>query len=768
MRLIIRIAKNELRYLFYSPVAWVVLLAFWVMIALDYFNVLHDMANVQEVMTKNSNPQWSWYPKSVTGMLFGGVYRTAVSYLYLFIPLLTMGLISREKNAGTIRLLYSSPTGLRQIVLGKYLGIMLYLLMLVAIVGIVMIVGVIDIRKEDYGLFISGLLGFYLLACAYSAIGLFMSAVSIHPVISAISTFMIIFVLDRIGMLWQQYDFLRDLTWFLSMQNRTQKMIFGLVVTRDIFYFLVIAFIFVSFTMIKLQSGKESRPWFIKAGRYMLVMIVALMTGYLTSRPVLTKYWDTTATKGNTIPPELQQMLATIGDSSLEVTLYVNMLSRNSYFSLGMPEKRNPSYLALFWDQYLRFKPDIRFNYEYFYDIDPQTPDSTWYDIYPGKTPQQIALKVAERKEWDMSKVKSPEEIRKIVDLKKEGNRMVMVLKYKGRTEVARTLNDTQCWPDWYNMSAVFKRLLEPEKISKIYFLTGDLERDIRIRGDRGYYDHTEKSIRASLPNMGFDIDTLNLNTQALPPDMATLVLADPIMDLSTGVQAKIKSYLNNGGNMMILGKPGKQYVLNPLLQQLGVQLLPGQLVQPSYDETPEKVVALPTSRADSLSWLTEGLDIVGMPCVAGIDTIRGSNYSPNLLLHTAPGKTWLKAGDLIIDSTLPAFNALAGDMKRNIFATSFQLTRNTGKKEQRIIVFGSADFISNLRILMNLDFIKGAHSWLTYNHFPVQLTMIAPADILLTVSERGAYVQKILFIWILPGCLLLTGTILLIRRKRK
>ncbi|RZS65480.1 Gldg family protein [Pseudobacter ginsenosidimutans] len=768
MRLIIRIAKNEMRYLFYSPIAWIVLLAFWVLIALDYFNQLHDMANVQEIMVKNSNPNWTWLPRSVTGMLFGRVYQTAVSYLYLFIPLLTMGLISREKNAGTIKLLYSSPAGLRQIVFGKYLGIMLYLLMLVTIVGIVMIMGVMDIRKEDYGLFISGLIGFYLLCCAYSAIGMFMSAISIHPVISAISTFMIIFVLDRVGMLWQQYDFIRDITWFLSLQNRTQKMIFGLVVTRDIFYFLLITFIFVSFTIIRLQSGRESRSWYIKTGRYVLVVVVALLTGYLTARPVLTKYWDSTANKGNTIPPELQQMLRTIGDSSLEVTLYVNILSRTSTFALGMPEKRNPSYLTHFWDQYLRFKPDIKFKYEYFYDIDPQTSDSAWFDIYPGKTISQIALKVAERHEWDISQFKTPEEIRKIVDLKKEGNRMVMLLKYKGRTEVARTMNDTEGWPDRDNMASVLKRLLEPDKISTIYFLTGNLERDIRKRGDRGYYDHTDKSIRSSLANMGFDIDTLNLNTQDVPGDMATLVLADPIMDVSTGVQTKIKRYIDTGGNMMILGKPGKQYVLNPLLQHLGVQLLNGQIVQPSYDETPEKVIALAAPAVDSLSWRTEGLYAVGMPFTTGVDSIGGSSFSANLLLYTVPKKTWLKAGELIIDSTLPDFNALAGDMQRETFATSLQLTRSIGKKEQRIIVFGGADFISNLRIAPNLDFIEGAHSWLTYNHFPVALTRILPVDILLTVSERGAYVQKILFIWILPGALLLGGTILLIRRKRK
>ncbi len=96
------------------------------------------------------------------------------------------------------------------------------------------------------------------------------------------------------------------------------------------------------------------------------------------------------------------------------------------------------------------------------------------------------------------------------------------------------------------------------------------------------------------------------------------------------------------------------------------------------------------------------------MPYVTGIDSINGSMFSSRPLLYSLPRKTWLKAGDLIIDSTLPAFNALAGDIQRDSFTTSVQLIRNIGKKEQRIILCGSADFISNLRIAQNLDFIEG------------------------------------------------------------
>ncbi|MGE9313060.1 ABC transporter permease subunit [Niabella sp. CJ426] len=767
MKLIFKIAKNELRNLFYSPIAWLTLLVFWVIASLTYCNNLYSMANTQEIMIKNSNPGWNWLPNSLTGGLFSGIYKNAASYLYLFIPLLTMGLVSRERNEDTMRLLFSSPVTTRQVVLGKYLGIVCYLLMLVAVIVVFMVLGFLNIHDADYGLFFSGALGFYLLVCAYAAIGLYMSSLSIHFIISGIGTFMVIFVLDRIGMLWQEYDFIRDLTWFLSLQHRTQTMVMGLIITRDIFYFLVVAFIFVCFTIIKLRSERESKPWYIKAGRYALVMVLALVVGYTSSRPMLTAYWDTTAAQKNTIPKEMQALIKAMGDSSLEVTLFDNLLSTTSMTKKGFPVSRNPEYFAGFWEPYLRFKPDINFKYEYYYDIDPRTSDSIWYQRYPGKSVREIATKVAQRSDIDLTQFKTPEQIRKVADMTPEYNRMVMQLKYRGRTEILRTMDDLQTWPGLSNVAAVFKRLLEPEKISKTYFVTGDLERNIHIMGERGYSGHTAKWERQSIINMGLDVDTLNLNFQNIPGNTKVLVLADPIMDLSPVVQAKIRSYIDAGGNMMILGKPGKQYVMNPVLKQLGVQLHKGQIVQPSYDETHEKVISLFTPEAINLSFEAGGGPI-GTPTVTAVVSDSNTNYTNKPLLLTQKGKTWLKAGSLVIDSTLPPFNAAAGDVMKDSLATATHLTRRINDKEQRVLVFGGADFISNMRLLQNTDFIRAAHSWLTYNHFPIDIPIVMPKDVLLNIGERAAKVQKITFIWVLPGLILLLGSILLIRRKRK
>ena len=56
-------------------------------------------------------------------------------------------------------------------------------------------------------------------------------------------------------------------------------MLLGLITTKDILYFGVIIAIFLSFSIYKLQSDRESKPAWVKAARYVLIVIFALALG---------------------------------------------------------------------------------------------------------------------------------------------------------------------------------------------------------------------------------------------------------------------------------------------------------------------------------------------------------------------------------------------------------------------------------------------------------------------------------------------------------
>jgi ABC-2 type transport system permease protein len=298
---------------------------------------------------------------------------------------------------------------------------MAYSLLLTLILGFFVVAGLFNIQFTDYGLLLSGLLGIYLLLCAYSAIGLFMSCLTAYQVVAALSTLVLLGALSYVGTLWQDIDFVRDLTYFLSISGRTENMLGGLITTKDILYFAVIIYIFLGMSIFKLQAGRESKPVLIKAGRYVLLIVSALGIGYLGSRPGAIGYLDVTATKSETLAPAAQKIIREM-DGPLEVTSYINLLE--NHFWSGVPAQRNADLAR--WEPYLRFKPDIRFRYVYYYD---SIPDKSMFKYNPGMSLRALAERYSKASKVDLDRFKTPAEIRQLIDLRPEDNDFFTVIR---------------------------------------------------------------------------------------------------------------------------------------------------------------------------------------------------------------------------------------------------------------------------------------------------------------------------------------------------
>jgi ABC-2 type transport system permease protein len=776
MKMIVKIARTELKNLFYSPVAWFLTLVFMIVCGIFYAVLVEKVALVQELTIKNV-PKRLEFERSFTEMIFlgpQGIFSKIMEYLYLFIPLLTMGVISREVNNGTVKLLYSSPVTVRQIVFGKYLALMIYNLLLLSIVGMFMVTGVLNITKADTGLLLSAMLGFYLMACAYTAIGLFMSSLSTYQIVSAIATFVLLFVLELIGNLWQQYDIVRDITYFLSIKGRTIKMLKGLITTRDVMYFILITGLFLVFTMLKLKSGRTLIPWYKNAVKYVSALALVIMIGYFTSRPGYIGYFDLTARKDNTINPVTQSILKSMKDEPVEITLYTNLLGGGVHRT--RPEGRN-DYIWNFWERYIRFKPDLKFNYVMYYDINEG--DSNIFRRMPGKSLKEIAGESAKMMEANFSRFIEPEKIRKMIDLAPEKKRSVMQLKYKGRSIFLRTFDDPTFWPDEDHVAAAFKVLLEG-KGPKVYQVTGNLERDIHKVGEREFQWHTLlKSNRGALINHGYAYDTLDLAYRDIPADADELVVADPKVMLNDTIIGRLRNYIRGGGNMLLLGEPGKQQVINPVIQQTGARLMPGTIVEVTNQEMPHMVYPYFTreytylmKRMDRyMNRMRKKLDMGDSSRLlypgASAVSFADSGFTPKYVSVTSGRNAWVKVGKLVTDSAAPIFVAAEGDFKQDSFNVLLPLTRKIGNKEQRIIIAGDADFLSNIRNRSGV-MSKFFHGWLNYEEFPISIIAESPMDVSLTISHNVALAQKYFYVWILPAAFLLLGTILLIRRKRQ
>ena len=182
MKTIYKIAKNELSMLFCSPIAWLILVIFIFQVGMEYADVL-----TSDLRAKATGYSLMDETASVFSGIWG-LYSRVQGYLYLYIPLLTMGIMSREFSTGSIKLLFSSPITNKQIVLGKFYALMVYALFLIGGLVLTVLFSCIIIKSIDFPLVLSGLLGLYLLTCAYIAIGLFMSSLTSYQIVAAVGT----------------------------------------------------------------------------------------------------------------------------------------------------------------------------------------------------------------------------------------------------------------------------------------------------------------------------------------------------------------------------------------------------------------------------------------------------------------------------------------------------------------------------------------------------------------------------------------------------
>jgi len=796
MKTITRIAKAELLTLFYSPIAWFLMIVFLVQCAVVYVGQLESYARTQEL--SGTLPSYLGYLTEAVYLGGRGLFNSVMQNLYLYIPLLTMSLISRETSSGTIKLLYSSPINVREIVLGKFLAMMAYSLVLVLVVAIFLFSGLFHIQSPDTGMMLTAILGFYLLLCAYSAIGLFMSCLTTYQVVAAVSTFVMIGILSYIGSLWQGIAFVRELTYFLSIKGRTNNMLAGLVTSKDVIYFLVIIYMFLGLSVYKLKAGMESKSALVRTARYVSVLAFTLVIGYISSIPGMIGYYDATANQLRTLTPNAQKILKELGDDPLEITVYNNLLSR--YWYLGAPRAFNDNLAR--WEPYRRFKTNIEINTVLYYD--EPLDNSYLMKGYPGKTVRQVAEQYAKAIRIDLSDFKKPKEAQKMADLKSEMNRYVMELKWKGKKTFLRVFDDQIVWPTETEVSAAIKRLLQA-KLPKVGFLSGNMERDVNKMGDKDYKALANMStFRYSLINQGFDVDSISLETQSIPDNISTLVIADPKIAMSKADMAKLESYIDKGGNILIAGEPGRQAILNPLLNRIGVQIMDGMIVQESKDYSPDLISPQLTPYAGTfykelMGTVTDSIP-VSMPSAAGLDYRNAAGFKVTPLLKTNDRVSWNKKVKLDLDrfnrasfsgkiteSNRPTtdaegkpvaagvvlFSGAEGDLKGS-FATAIAMSRMLNGKEQRIVVTSDADFLSNSELqrtnitTSNFFFSTGIFSWLSYQQFPIDTSRPPSKDKMLTVTLDQVDLLRILYVWILPGILVVFSSILLLRRKRK
>ena len=762
MKVIYKIAKTELQMLFYSPIAWMILVVFLLQSGLAFYNSIDNLIQMQEMGYSTSSITYNVFSHPARG-IFSAIQR----YLYLYVPLLTMGLVSKELSSGSIKLAYSSPITNLQLIGGKFLSMVIYGIIMMAGLSLFAFYGLFTIKDFDFSLVMSGILGLYLLLCAYAAIGIFMSSMTSYQIVAAIGTLMMLMALNMIGNLGQSYDIVRDITYWIKMSGRSNTFISGLLCSEDILYFLVVISLFLSLTVIRLKNIRQKSNLISTVGRYVGIILLACFIGYFSSLPALKKFYDTSDTKSNTLTPNSQKIIEKLkGD--VTITTYINILGPNSRFARSSFIKRDMDR----FEQYLRFKPDIKLKYVYYYD---HAENYILDRRYPDLSDRERMIKTCENLDLDSNRFLRPEEIRKKIDLSSEGNTFIrQIVREDGQKAWLRIYNDTQKFPSEREITATLKRMIM--KLPIVGFVSGHKERSISDVSDRGYSLFTnKKTFRYSLMNQGFDVVNIDFS-KPVPEGINILVLSDMRSSLSKNEEENFQKYLDRGGNLFLLTEPKRYNVMNPLIEKhFGYGMASGLIVKRDPNVRPNLIGAIPTKEANDIAYdfgtLYARRSVIAMPDAAGLIKLEDKGFkTTNVCISDKYSWNELQTTDFVDDTI--RYNPESGEVQK-AYPLIVALSKNVNNKEQRVIIAGDADCISNSGFARqrnmrasNFSLITGGFYWLSNKELPIDVRRPAKPDNKIYVSKLGRQLTNILFVYFIPFILLLFGIIIWIRRR--
>ncbi len=190
-----------------------------------------------------------------------GNFFLLVPWVFLFlIPAITMKSFSEEKKLGTLELLLIKPLTVWQLVLGKFFGNLV--LILIALVPTLIYVYTVSqlgttTGNLDMGLVIGSYFGIFFLAACYTAIGLFTSTLSENQIVAFILAVLVCFLLyygfEALSTILAGGDtsvFIQN----LGMKAHFESVARGVIDSADLIYFLSLALFFLFLAVIQLKT----------------------------------------------------------------------------------------------------------------------------------------------------------------------------------------------------------------------------------------------------------------------------------------------------------------------------------------------------------------------------------------------------------------------------------------------------------------------------------------------------------------------------------
>ncbi|MCX7102125.1 MAG: Gldg family protein [Methylobacter sp.] len=345
----------------------------------------------------------------------------------------------------------------------------------------------------------------------------------------------------------------------------------------------------------------------------------------------------------------------------------------------------------------------------------------------------------------------------------------LFLVEYQGRTEKLNFIDE----------SSLTNALLQVANADErwVTFLSGHGERtpDGIANFDLGQFG--KELERRKIKALASNLATL----PAIPDNSALLVLSAPAVPFLSGELDLVKRHIQQGGNLLLMTDPGN-HKLDDLLKILGLRQLPGTLVDSKSKlygiNDPSFVLA-----SDYLPHpITQGFQTITVyPVTSALLNVEETDFQPVELLKSA-AQSWTETGP--IEGKI-VFDA-DGEEKQGPLVFAYALTRklddpnsktgsgqdsaktSTKSAEQRIVVVGDGDFLSNAYLgnVGNMDIGLRMINWLIHDDRFINIPTKITTDKSLQLSPIAIGIIGFGFLIAIP--LLLLGTGVYIWRKRK
>ncbi len=249
--MVITLAQRELRSLFVSPLAWSILAVAQLILAFIFLALVEGyLVSQPQLMMLENVP-------GVTERIVAPLYGAAAWIMMMIVPLLTMRIVSEERRNHSLTLLLSAPVSMTEIIIGKFSGIMLFLILMTLLLSL-MPLSLLLAGSLDFGHFLSLFLALILLVASFSALGLFLSTLTTQPTVAAIGTYgalLLLWIID-IGSNSLSNIEASGLLTYLSLLRHFDALARGIFSTADVMYFVLFITVFLVLSIRRLDADR--------------------------------------------------------------------------------------------------------------------------------------------------------------------------------------------------------------------------------------------------------------------------------------------------------------------------------------------------------------------------------------------------------------------------------------------------------------------------------------------------------------------------------